>query len=141
MGKEAPFDYTTRTAELDRLMQKAGKEDASVLVRLANVFYAVSYPIEFNEHVKRPDVRKIRQDIKEYLADDDNQHRLNWALESGGVSQEKKPVVIAAGLRGVFQVVGERFKDGTLSGNGHHAMQEASANAVIRIAEALKINI
>lgn len=125
-------DFGSRTSGANALIEEAKGPRGDALNQLMNFFYFVSYPFEAHErnHAIRP--KEMRADIREKLLQFED--RIEIAARTAGWSARDQKTIAAAGLRGIFQVVGERFKTGHFVGNGHHAMQEAAANAVIKVA-------
>ncbi len=123
------FDYTTRTAEAQRIITAAPKALQSVFNALQNFYYDVSWPLQDNRHAGKVGVEKVRREISVRAVYSD-EYMIDRSLSDAGVISQKDSI-LRAGLHAVFDVATERYKEGSLIGNGHDARQEAAANAVI----------
>lgn len=127
-------DYTSRMDESMNLLHSENESRNELYAKLSNIFYRIAGPIEAYEYKEKVNKKVIRADIRHRSYE--NTVWVDMNAERAGFAQ-KTNAIMAAGLRGIFEVVRDRYKTGRFRGNGHHARQEACANALIKINQAL----
>lgn len=132
MSNDKFSDYNSRVRQSLKIQES--ESAPFICAPLLNTFYSASYAMESAERNEKITAKKVRADIKKNLLK--QMGYLDHIFKKAETSQHRNKI-IAAGLRGLFQVVRERYKDNkSHMWNGHHAMQEMAANALIKVDQA-----
>lgn len=123
------FKETERHNEANQLIGDSGMELSRFYVMLGNIFYDCAYPIEKYEWQNGVDTRALRAEIIE----ETRQSFKKAAALVNRIERNDTKEILTAGLRGVLTVSRDYISKGSVRGNGHHARQEASSNAIIKI--------
>lgn len=105
------------------------------LSHLVNFFYDVAWPLELHERGgEKVTLETLNEEITARYKERSPEYRIEENLQFLGQYGSGSLEIKEAALQGVFAVAAERLnKDGEIIGNGHHARQEAAAEAVVRI--------
>lgn len=120
--------YTSRLLAEVELMRHAG-ENEMLYLRIRNAFYMAC-----TNSKKTEDLILARAYIQQQISESD------WVekIFSTPMLRGQEDEIIDAGLNGVFEVLNEKAPGGWLEDDGGPMIREAAANALVRVAHALK---